>query len=118
VFDLSWWEPNTPGALDIGDASAILFFFIALFTAIVGVGRWWMRQLKSVIKKEISDATIQIQPNANGGLSLPDVARKVGKLEETVDKIQKDNLETREIILQVLVDKEIKTKRVSAKKTA
>ena len=118
MFDLSWWEPNTPGALDIGDASAILLFFIALFTAIISVGRWWMRQLKLVIKKEINDATVQIQPHANGGLSLPDVARKVDKLEKTVDRIEKDNLETREIILQVLVDKEIKTKRVSTKKTA
>ena len=115
---LNWWDPNTSGSLDIGDLSTILFFLIGLVTAGVGVIRWWMRQFKKIIKEEITQATLPIQPTANGGLSLPDVARKVDCLEKVLDEVKKENLETRDIILQVLVDKEIKSRKPRSTKSA
>jgi len=118
MFPISWWEPGTPSSLDIGDASAILFFLIGLATTAMGMGQWWMKKLKYAIKQEIITATIQIQPTANGGLSLPDVARRLQKVERVLDEVQLQNLETRDIILQVLVDKEVKTKRPRVNKSA
>lgn len=118
MFSFNWWDSNTSGSLDIGDAGAILLFIITSTTAAVSVIRWWLKQLKKIIKAEITEATKPIQPTANGGLSLPDVARKVDKLESTLDQVIRENLETRDIILQVLVDKEIKTKRSRSNKSA
>jgi hypothetical protein len=118
MFPISWWEPGTSGALDIGDVSAILFFLITLATVFMGVSKYWMKKLKQVISHEITTATAPIQPNANGGLSLPDVARRLEKVETVLDEVQLQNLETRDIILQVLVDKEIKTKRPRVNKSA
>jgi pilus assembly protein TadC len=118
VSPLNWWEPNTSGLLDIGDLSAILFFLIGLVSAAVGFIRWWLRQLKKIVREEITEATIPIHPTANGGLSLPDVARRVEQVEKVLDQIKKENLETRDIILQVLVDKEIKVKKPRSTKSA
>jgi len=118
MFPISWWEPGTQGALDIGDLSAILIFLITLATTFMGINRYSMRKLKQVISSEITTATAPIHPSANGGLSLPDVARRLEKVEKVLDEVQLQNLETRDIILQVLVDKEVKTKRPRVNKSA
>jgi hypothetical protein len=117
-MQFSWWEPGTPSVLDIGDASAILFFFIALVTAVVGIARWWSNHLKNMIIDIVGKATEPIHPSSNGGFSLPDIARKVNKLETSLESIRKDQIATRDIILQVLIDKDIKSKRPVTKKTA
>jgi hypothetical protein len=118
MFPISWWEPGTQGALDIGDVSAILIFLITFTTALMGINKYSMKKLKHVISHEITTATAPIHPSANGGLSLPDVARRLEKVEKVLDEVQIQNLETRDIILQVLVDKEIKTKRPRVNKSA
>jgi hypothetical protein len=41
-----WWEPGTPGVLDIGDISVFLGALVALATIFVMVSRWWMRSLR------------------------------------------------------------------------
>lgn len=91
LFDLltqSWWEPGSQGTLDIGDLAAMLAFITAVIGSAAALSRWWMKQLKSTIHEEVEKYTEPIQPNSNGGLSLPDVARKVERLEHTVENIK------------------------------
>jgi pilus assembly protein TadC len=87
----SWWEPGSPGVFDVGDMAVVLGFALTIVGAATGLSRWWMRQLKKTIHDEVEDFTQPIQPTANGGLSLPDVARKVEKLEYSVDDLKEDN---------------------------
>ena len=61
-----------------------------------------MKLLRSVIREEIVEATKPIHPSANGGLSLEDVARKTNKLEEHLVQIQKENSETKDLLIKVL----------------
>lgn len=98
----SWWEPGTPNYLDIGDVSAILMFLIALTGAFFGVTRFWLKLLRRVIREEIEVATQPIHPNANGGLSLADVARKTNQLESQLTDISKDQRETKDLLIKVL----------------
>ncbi len=98
----SWWEPGTPNFLDIGDVSAILVFLITLTGAFFGVTRFWLKLLRRIIREEISEATQPIHPDANGGLSLADVARKTNKLEEHLTEIQAETRETKDLIIKVL----------------
>lgn len=86
----SWWEPGTDGVLDVGDLAIILGFVVAVVGAATGLSRWWMKQLKKVIHEEVEEFTAPIQPTANGGLSLPDVSRKVDKLEDTIENVKVD----------------------------
>lgn len=64
-------------------ASEYLELFLA-FSAVVGVVYGLIRRgqkaLETKIGNQIKEATKQIQPNANGGLSLSDVARGVQEL--------------------------------------
>jgi len=90
IFAESWWEPGSTGILDVGDLAAILGFSLAILGAATGLSRWWMRQLKRVIHEEVEEFTEPIQPTANGGFSLPDVARKVEKLENTIENVKID----------------------------
>ena len=53
------------------------------------VSRWWMKTLRRIINEEITVATQPIHPNANGGLSLADVARKTTKLDERMENLEK-----------------------------
>jgi hypothetical protein len=98
----SWWEPGTPNSLDIGDVSAILMFLIALTGAFFGVTRFWLKLLRRIIREEIEVATEPIHPNANGGLSLADVARKTSSLETQISDLHKETSETKDLIIKVL----------------
>jgi hypothetical protein len=100
--DAPWWEPGTPNFLDIGDVSAILVFLITLTGAFFGVTRFWLKLLRRIIREEIEVATQPIHPNANGGLSLADVARKANTLETQLNDIQKETRETKDLIIKVL----------------
>jgi hypothetical protein len=97
-----WWEPGTPGVLDIGDISVFLGALVAFATIFVMVSRWWMKSLRKVINEEITLATEPIHPNANGGLSLADVARKTTALEGHMLRIEIQNNETKELLAKVL----------------
>lgn len=97
MFDLfsqgptsNWWEPGSAGIFDVGDLAAIFAFILAVVGAAMGLSRWWMKQLKKVIHEEVEEFTAPIQPTANGGLSLPDVARKVEKLDNTIENVKID----------------------------
>jgi hypothetical protein len=65
-----------------GQASQVIGFILLLVTAIAGFGRFF---IFNPIRREIKDATRPIHPSSNGGLSLPDVARKLDKLESRQD---------------------------------
>lgn len=105
VFAANWWEPGQAGYFDIGDASALLMFVIAAVGAVFGLSKWWMKQLRSVIRSEIEEFTAPIQPTANGGNSLPDVSRRVGKLEIMMQDIHESSQENRDLLLKLAVDR-------------
>lgn len=86
----NWWEPGSAGTFDVGDLAAIFAFTLAVVGAATGLSRWWMKQLKRIIHEEVEEFTAPIQPTANGGLSLPDVARKVERLEDTIENVKVD----------------------------
>jgi len=113
----NWWEPASIG-FDVGDATAILVFFITLVTVYRAITKWWMKQFRSIIREEVDAATIPIQPNANGGLSLPDVARKVNSLEETVGYIRAETLELKDLIVSHIIKKETTKAKRRVNKTA
>ena len=60
----------------------VLGIIIGLVTALTGLGRFF---IFNPLRREIKEATRPIHPLSNGGLSLPDVARKLDKLEERQD---------------------------------
>jgi len=65
-----------------GQAAQIIGFILVLVTAIGGLGRFF---IFNPLRREIKEATRPIHPSSNGGLSLPDVARKLDKLEARQD---------------------------------
>lgn len=83
-----WWEPGTPGILDIGDISVFLGALIAFSTVFMMVSKWWMKTLRKIINEEVTIATEPIHPHANGGLSLADVARKTDKLDARLESLE------------------------------
>ena len=58
--------------------------------------------MKTMMKEEIASATAPIHPNANGGLSLPDVARRTKRLEQQMDIILDNQMETNQLLVKVL----------------
>ena len=69
----------------LSQATQVLGFILVLVTAIGGLGRFF---IFNPLRREIKDATRQIQKDANGGLSLPDVARKLDKMERRQDDVE------------------------------
>lgn len=86
----SFFDVNDNG-LDITDLAAILGFLALLAGSTVGLFRWSRKQLREeiseIVRCEIGKATAPIQPGANGGLSLPDVAKSTKRLEVMLGKI-------------------------------
>lgn len=67
-------DPSNDG-FDIGDAALVLGFIVALVTAFAAMSRAFTTRVQHIVHDEIRAATAPIQKGANGGLSLPDVAR-------------------------------------------
>ena len=86
----SFFDVNDNG-LDVTDLAAILGFLALLAGTTVGLFRWSRKQLREeiseVVRCEISKATAPIQPGANGGLSLPDVAKTTRRLEDMLMRL-------------------------------
>lgn len=101
VFANNWWEPGQQNVFDIGDLSAIFMFFMAVVGAIIALSRWWLKQLRGMIREEVEEFTAPIQPTANGGNSLPDVARRVDKIEQTLMYLKDQSDENREVLLKL-----------------
>jgi hypothetical protein len=98
----NWWEPGTANLFDVGDLSALLGLIVLVSGMIFGVSKWWLKLMKAIIKDEIGTATAPIQPGANGGLSLPDVARRTEQLEKQMDVILDNQMETNQLLVRVL----------------
>lgn len=86
----SFFDVNGNG-LDVTDLAAILGFLTLLIGSVIGLFRWSRKQLRDeireVVRCEIDKATAPIQPGANGGLSLPDVAKSTRRLEDMMMRI-------------------------------
>ena len=93
---MSWWDPNGSGHLDIADLAIILGFLVALAGAVAASVRFVLRGLEHKIGDVVKDSTSQIQPGANGGMSLPDVARGVSTLIERQTAIGREIGDLRE----------------------
>lgn len=98
----NWWEPGTPNFFDVGDLSAMLGLIALASGMVFGVTRWWLKLMKAMMREEIANATAPIQPGANGGLSLPDVARRTEKLEQQMDILLDNQMETNQLLIKVL----------------
>lgn len=57
----------------------VLGAMIALSTVLAGLGKFL---IFDPLRREIREATRPIQPTANGGLSLPDVAKKLDAMDQ------------------------------------
>lgn len=104
IFAANWWEPGQANQLDVGDISALFMLFLAVVGALAAASKWWFKKLRSIIREEVEEFTAPIQPTANGGNSLPDVSRKVQKLEEMILEIKDSSEETRELLLKLAVN--------------
>ena len=86
----SFFDVNNNG-IDITDLAAVLGFLALLAGSVVGLFRWSRKQLREeiseVVRCEIAKATAPIQPGANGGLSLPDVAKATRRLEDMMIRL-------------------------------
>lgn len=104
VLAVNWWEPGQSNTFDVGDLSAIFMLFLAVVGAIVAFNRWWMKKIRTMIREEVSEFTKPIQPTANGGLSLPDVSRRVDSVEKILYDVKDITDENRTILLKLAVD--------------
>lgn len=86
----SFFDVNNNG-IDVTDLAAVLGFLALLVGSVIGLFRWSRKQLRDeiseVVRSEIGKATAPIQPTANGGLSLPDVAKSTRRLEDMMMRI-------------------------------
>lgn len=86
----SFFDVNNNG-IDITDLAAVLGFLALLVGSVIGLFRWSRKQLRDeiseVVRCEIDKATAPIQPGANGGLSLPDVAKTTRRLEDMMIRL-------------------------------
>lgn len=86
----SFFDVNNNG-IDVTDLAAVLGFLALLVGSVIGLFRWSRKQLREeiseVVRCEIAKATAPIQPGANGGLSLPDVAKSTRRLEDMMMRI-------------------------------
>jgi len=110
VLTANWWEPGQSGQLDIGDLSAIFMFFLAVVGAVTALSRWWLKSLRKMIREEVQEFTKPIQPTANGGLSLPDVARRVDSVEASLSELKDMTSDNKDLLVKLAVDMATKNK--------
>lgn len=91
----SFFDPNGNG-WDITDVAAILGLiiagggvFILVRKSAKSIGAWIVCQVREIVKDELALATAPIQPTANGGLSLPDVAKTSARNEAMLRQVAK-----------------------------
>ena len=68
--------------MSVQDKAAIVAIISGCFTLAIGLGKWLV---VIPLKNFIQEQTHPIQPNANGGKSLPDIARTVVEIKTTLD---------------------------------
>jgi len=68
--------------MTIQDKAAIVGIISTCFSLAIVLGKWL---IVIPLKNFIQEHTYPIQPNANGGKSLPDIARTVVEIKATLD---------------------------------
>lgn len=68
----------------MNDISTVVSIIVGTLTAVSTLGRWFI--YKPIVRL-IDERTRPVQPTSNGGLSLPDVARSVARIETKVDAV-------------------------------
>lgn len=63
--------------------SQLLGLIVVIVSSLTALGKYF---IFNPLRREIKEATRPISPTANGGLSLPDVARKLDKMETRQDQ--------------------------------
>lgn len=95
--------------LDVGDVSAILIFLIALVGAWRGLTKWWARELRTMVREIVVDVvgeyTKPIQPDANGGYSLPDLAKELQNVNATIVEVARVAHDTRTTFYEYLAQR-------------
>lgn len=72
----SFFDPADNG-VDVSDAGTILIFFLGVAGVLWALAKFFLLPaIHKIVIEEIRVATAPIQRGANGGYSLPDVARK------------------------------------------
>lgn len=66
----------------------LMLTLCGLLAAIYGLLAWSNRHLEKKIAREIKEATYPISAHANGGLSLPDVARRTEGIERELIELR------------------------------
>ena len=83
----SFLDPGNDG-WDVGDASQQLLFLVALAGVLWAIVKWaLLPAIHKMVVTEIAAATKPIQKDANGGYSLPDVARTTDWTREAIKVI-------------------------------
>jgi hypothetical protein len=77
------------------EANNLIGFILGVAAVLSGVGKFL---IFNPLRREIKDATRQIQIDSNGGLSLPDVAKKL----DVVEKRQRDTESKIDLIVELL----------------
>lgn len=70
--------------MNISSASELVGLILGIAAVASGVGKYL---IFDPLRREIKEATRQIQPESNGGLSLPDVAKKLDKVEKRQQEV-------------------------------
>ena len=73
-----FFDINNNG-LDVADIGTICGVIGAIAIATRWIVRHLVKQIHDIVVEEVNRATYLISPKANGGLSLPDVARETYK---------------------------------------
>lgn len=79
----------------LSNAAEVLGFIVLVVSSLTALGKYF---IFNPLRKEIKQATYPISPGANGGLSLPDVARKLDKMEQR----QNDTDTKIDLIIEIL----------------
>lgn len=79
----------------LSNAAEILGFVVLVVSSLAGLGKFF---IFNPLRSEIKQATYPISPVANGGLSLPDVARKLNGMEQR----QNDTDAKIDLIIEIL----------------
>ena len=68
------------------DVATVVSIILGASTIIAGLGRFF---ILGPLVRLIDERTHPVQPHANGGLALPDVARAVDRIEHGLDVMDK-----------------------------
>lgn len=73
---------------DLADVAVVAVSLITVITALFALIRWVTRRQSELIIRQIREATYPLSPQANGGLSLADVARKTDEIAHCVSEMR------------------------------